>query len=58
MTNYGKLFSDELNNRLIDESGFKQSCYQISIYHKYTPYGSKLVVLSYFYDCLYWYISE
>ena len=28
----------------------------MSIYYKYTPDGSKLVVLSYVDDCLYWYI--
>ena len=58
MTNDGKLFSDELTNRLIDEAGFKNSQCKMSIYYKYSPDGSKLVVLSYFDDCVYWYTSE
>ena len=28
------------------------------IYYKYAPYGYNLVVLSYVYDCLYWYTYE
>ena len=58
MTNYGKLFSDEITNWLIYEAGFKQSQYQISIHYKYAPDGSKLVVLSYVDYCVYWYTSE
>ena len=53
MNNYGKLFSDDLANWLIDVSGLKQSQFQISIYYKYAPYGSKLVVLSYGDDCVF-----
>ena len=30
----------------------------MSIYYKYAPYGSKIVVLYYFYDCVYWYTNE
>ena len=30
----------------------------MSIYYKYAPYGSKLVVLSYFDDCVFWYTHE
>ena len=30
----------------------------MSIYFKYEPYESKLVVLSYVYDRVYWYTSE
>ena len=30
----------------------------MSIYYKYAPYGSKIVVLSYVDYCVYWYISE
>ena len=30
----------------------------MSIYYKYAPYGSKIVVLSYVDDCVYWYTSE
>ena len=29
----------------------------MSEYYKYEPYGSKLVVLSYVYYCVYWYTS-
>ena len=32
MTNYGKLFSDELTSLLIDKSGFNQSKFQMSVY--------------------------
>ena len=28
------------------------------IYYKYAPYVFKLVMLSYIYDCVYWYTSE
>ena len=30
----------------------------MSIYYKYSPYGTKIVVLSYVDDCVYWYTSE
>ena len=30
----------------------------MSIHYKYAPDKSKLVVLSYIYDCLYWYTSD
>ena len=30
----------------------------MSIYHKYSPYVSKLVLLSYVDECVYWYTSE
>ena len=58
LTNSGKIFSDELTNWLIYEASFNQSNFQMSIYYKYAPDGSKLVVLSYGDDCLYWYTSE
>ena len=58
MTNYGKLFPDELTTWLIYETGFTKSQSQISIYYKYSPDGSKLVVLSYVDECVYWYKSE
>ena len=58
MNNSINIFFDELNNDLIDEAGFKKSQFQMYIYHKYAPDGSKLVVLSYVKDCLYWYIYE
>ena len=53
MTNYGKLFVDELIEWLF-EACFIQSQCQMSIYYKYSPSGSKIVVLSYDDDCVYW----
>ena len=58
MSNYGNLFYHEHNNRLIDEAGFNQYILQMSVYYKYSPNGSKLVVLSYVDDFVYWYTSE
>ena len=58
MNNYGKLFDDELINFMIDEARFKQQQWQITIYYKYAPYGSKLVVLSYIDDCVFCYTYE
>ena len=43
MTNSGKLFADELTECLIEE-GFMHSQCQMSIYYKYAPAGSKIVV--------------
>ena len=57
MTNYGKVFADELTEWLL-LAGFIQYQYHMSIYYKYEPYGTKIVVLSYFDDCVYWYTSE
>ena len=57
MTNSGKLLADELTEWLF-ESGFIQSQCQMSIYYKYAPYGSKIVVLSYVDYCVYWYTNE
>ena len=57
MNNYGKLFADELTEWLL-EAGFIQSHCQMSIYYKYAPDASKIVVLSYVYDSVYWYISQ
>ena len=57
MTNYGKLFADEWTERLL-EAGFIQSQCQLSIYYKYAPYGTKIVVLYDVYDCFYCYYSE
>ena len=36
---------------------FIQYWCQISIYYKYAPDGVKIFVLSYVYDCVYWYTS-
>ena len=43
MAKSGKLFADELTEWLL-ESGFIQSQCQMSIYYKYEPDGSKIVV--------------
>ena len=57
MTNSGNLFADELKEWLL-EAGFIQSQCQMSIYYNYAPDGSKIIVLSYVYDCVYWYKNE
>ena len=57
MTKYGKLFADELTEWLL-ESGFILYQWQMSIYYKHAPDGSKIVVLSYVDDCFFWYTSE
>ena len=57
MTNYGKLFADHLTEWLI-EACFIQSQCKMSIYCKYAPYESKIVVISYVDDCVYWYTNE
>ena len=56
-TNSGKLFADEQTEWLI-EKGFMQSKCQMYIYYKYAPDESKIVVLSYVDDCVYWYTNE
>ena len=58
MTNSGMLFADKLTNCLIYEAGFNQPKCQMYVYYKYAPDGSKLFVLSYVDDCLYWYTYE
>ena len=57
MTNSGKLFSDELTECLLEAVFIQKQC-QMSIYYKYAPDGSKIVVLSYVDDCVYWYKNE
>ena len=57
MTNSGKLCAGELTEWLIEE-GFIQSQCQMSIYYKYAPDGSKIVVPYYVDDCVYWYKNE
>ena len=42
MTNSGKLFADELIEWLL-EAVFIQSQFQMSVYYKYAPDGSKLL---------------
>ena len=58
MTNLGRIFSEELINFLMHESGFRHSKCQMSIYYNYAPDVSKLVVLSHVDECVYWYKSE
>ena len=55
MTNSWNLFEDKLTEWLL-EAGFIQSQCQMSIYYKYAPDGSKIVVLSYVDDCVYWFL--
>ena len=57
ITNSGNLFAGELTEWLLD-SGFIKYQYQMSIYYKYAPYGTKIVFKSYVDDCVYWYTSE
>ena len=57
MTKSGKLFADELTEWLL-ESGFIKSQFQMSIYYKYAPDETHIVVLYYVDDCVYWYTSE
>ena len=57
MTNSGKLFAYDLIEWLL-EVGFIPSQCQMSIYYKYAPYGSNIVVLSYVDYCVYWYTNE
>ena len=57
MTNYGELFSGDLTELLL-EAGFIQYQCQMSIYYKYEPHGTKIVVLSYVDDCLHQYTYE
>ena len=57
MTNSGNLFAGELTEWLIEQDFMKSQC-QMSVYYKYAPDGSKIVVLSYVDDCVYWYTNE
>ena len=57
VNNSGKLFANELIDWLL-EAGFIQYQCQMSIYYKYAPYGTKIVVLYYVGDCVYCYTSE
>ena len=52
------MFFDELTNWMTNEAGFNQSKFQMFIYYKYAPDGTKSVVLSYFDECIYWYTYE
>ena len=57
MTTSGGLFADRLTEWLL-KAGFIQSQFQISIYYKCVPDGTKIFILSYIGDCLYRYTSE
>ena len=57
MINSGKLFAHGLTEWLIEEVFIQAQC-QMSIYYKYALDGSKIVVLSYADDCVYWYKNE
>ena len=57
MTNSGDLFADELTEWSLEACFIKPQC-QMFIYYKYAPYGSKMVVLSYVDDCVYWYTTK
>ena len=57
MNNSGEVFADELTEWLVEVSFIQSQC-QMSIYYKYSPYGSKIVVLSYVDDCVCWYTNE
>ena len=57
MTNSGKLFADELTEWLLEVVLIQSQC-QMYIYYKYVTDGSKIVVLSYVDDCVYWYTNE
>ena len=57
MNNSGKLFADELIEWLFQAS-FIKSQINMSIYYKYAPDGTKIVVLSYVGDCVYYYTYE
>ena len=57
MKNSRRLFPDELRECLL-KSGFIQYQYQMSFYYNYAPDGLNIVVLSYFGECVYWYMNE
>ena len=57
MTTSGKLFSNYLIEWLLDAGFIKSQC-QMSIYYNYAPDGTKIVVLYYVDDCIYWYTYE
>ena len=57
MTNSGKLLYDELTKWLL-EAGFIPSQCHMSIYYKYAPDGTNIVVLSYIDYCVHCYTYE
>ena len=50
-------FDDELTELLL-EAGFIKSQCQMSIYYKYEPDRTRIVVLYYVDGCIYWYTYE
>ena len=52
MTNYGKLFTDELTEWLLEAVFIQYQCH-MSIYYNYVPDRTKIVVLYYVDDCIY-----
>ena len=54
MTNYGKIFTDELTKWLL-EAGFTQYKCQVSINYKCALDGTQIVVLPNVDNCVYWY---
>ena len=52
-----KLFAGELIEWLLEAGLIRYHC-QMFIYYKYAPGGTKIVVLSCVYDCVYLYTSE
>ena len=57
MINSGKLFTDKLIEWLL-EAGLIQSKCHMYIYDKHAPDGTRVSVLFYVDDCLYWYTYE
>ena len=57
MTNSGKLFAHDLTEWLL-EANFTDSLCQMSIYYKYAPDGTNIVVLFYVDHCVYWCTAE
>ena len=57
MTNYGKFFSGELTQWLLEAIFIQYQCH-MSIYYKHAPCGTNVVALSYVYECAYWYTYE
>ena len=55
MVNSRKLFYEDLTDWLINEAGFKISQCQMSIYYNYALDVTKIVVLYYVDNCVYWY---
>ena len=57
MTSSGKLFANQLTEGLLKAGFIKSKCH-MSIYYKYAPDGSRIVVSSFLDECVYWYTNE